>query len=196
MSRAPESAPELDDGDRALLVRVRALRERGVEPAWDRFERDLARQLDEVEARRSRRWWLRLWKPTLGLALAGAAVAAVLFAGGDDTAAPERVATPVLVDAAPAPTALLPVPLPDDADRPLALGAVGELEVDELDEAVLDDVLAELSAGAPVDDLAGWTAWDDPPEDGLVPDLDLEWVDGLDDNELEAIDRWLDDEAG
>ncbi len=47
--------------------------------------------------------------------------------------------------------------------------------------------------------LADWAALDDDRDDeaelGLLPDLDLAWIDTLDDNELEAMTSWLEEEA-
>lgn len=180
-----------DDADatRELLGRLRAAggAPDPAPPVLDQLGRDVRRAIDELAARRP--WWRRWWAPALGLAAATAA-AVVIMARAPVTPPPRAAQLP-----APPPRdagAAVPEDHATEVDEaaPLALGAAGEIAADDLDDAVLDEVRDALLAD---DEL--------PPEDeplptlGLVPDLSLEWVDGLDDAELDAVARWL-DEAG
>jgi hypothetical protein len=176
---------EWPDDERALLARLRALPDEGGEPDWAALERDIGRAVD-AEAARPRSWaWLtRWWRPALGLGLVAAAAAIVIVARREPAPAPPQARSAIDAGVV-APVAEREPPAPRD-DRPLVLGAEGELDPDELDDELLDGVLAELDP----------EAWTDPsprpqPEDGLVPDLGLDWVDELDDDELEAVDQWL-----
>ena len=183
------SADDLDDDERAIVTRLRALPDEGREPDWDRFGRELGAKLDATPAKP---WWRRWWTPTIGFGLA-VATAAVFVAWPAGTAAPpdaERVAV-LTPDAAPQPKVVAAV-----VDV-LAFGAEGELDDAELDDdAVVTEVMAALEIEADADDEETMDDVPDEPVDGLVPDLDLDWVDDLDDEDLAAIDAWLDDEAG
>jgi hypothetical protein len=175
LERSPELRREADDA-RALLARVRALPAEGQEPEWDEFARSLRAKLDEPP-RGFAAWWRRWWKPAagvggLGLAIAAAAIVIVARREPADETSPPVART---VDAG-VPPPPIQVAEEDHSDDPLALGAVGEVSADELD----DSVLAELE----LDD-------DDDGEEGLVPDLDLAWIDQLDDDEVESVDAWL-----
>jgi hypothetical protein len=176
------AATEIDE-TRALLGRIRALRE--PEPPAE-LGRDILRAVDDEEARTAKspwRWLRRGWRPALGIVLAATAVVIVVVARPNDRPAPARRAqvldagVPVVPPPAPAPT-----PDPEEEDAPLALGAEGDIAAEDLDDEVADEVLVALGG----DD---WTA--PAPDDGLVPDLTLDWVDDLDDADLEAIDEWL-----
>jgi hypothetical protein len=176
------------EAERKLVVQLRALREEPgtrVEPDWAALERDIGKAVD-AEAARPRAWaWLtRWWRPALGIGLVAAAAAIVIVARREPASEAPRAER--AIDAG----APVPIVVPDEP-RPvvepvdtIGLGAEGEIEPDELDEDVLDDVLAEL-------DTEAWTDDTPQPEVGLVPDLGLEWVDDLDDDELEAVDQWL-----
>jgi hypothetical protein len=171
------------DAERELVGKLRALPEEGREPDWAALERDIAKAVD-AEAARPRRWaWLaRWWRPALGIGLVAAAAAIVIVAKREPASEPApRAQAP---DAGvPAPVLVPDEPAPEPVEA-IGLGAEGEIDPDELDEEVLDDVLAEL-------DTEAWTDDAPQPEDGLVPDLGLEWVDELDEDELEAVDQWL-----
>lgn len=179
LERSPELRRDADDA-RALLARVRALPAEGEEPAWDEFARSLRAKLDEPP-RGFAAWWQRWWKPAAGIGGLGLAIAAaaIVIVARREPAAETSPPVARAVDAGvPAP---VQVAQDDDddadhADDPLALGAVGEVSADDLDDSVLDEL--EL------DD-------DDDGEEGLVPDLDLAWIDQLDDDEVESVDAWL-----
>lgn len=172
------------EAERALVAKLRALPEEAGEPDWAALERDIGKAVD-AEAVRPRPWaWLsRWWRPALGLGLVAAAAAIVIVARREPASEPPQARA--------TPDASVPIVAPEEPrlepEVPvdtIGLGAEGEIDPDELDEEMLDDVLAELDSEA-------WT--DDAPqiEEGLVPDLGLAWVDDLDDDELEAVDRWL-----
>lgn len=175
------------DAERALVAKLRALPEETGEPDWAALERDIGKAVD-AEAVRPRPWaWLsRWWRPALGLGLVAAAAAIVIVARREPAGEPDRRAQRT-------PDASVPIVAPDqprlEPEAPvdtIGLGAEGEIDPDQLDEEMFDDVLAEL-------DTEGWTddAPQPHPDDGLVPDLGLEWIDDLDDDELEAVDQWL-----
>ena len=174
------------DDERKLVARLRALPDEDGQPDWAALERDIGKAVD-AEAVRPRPWaWLsRWWRPALGLGLVAAAAAIVIVAKREPASEPERRAER-------APDASVPIVEPDPPLAPeapvdtIGLGAEGEIDPAEIDEELLDDVLAEL-------DTEGWTD-DGPqphPDEGLVPDLGLDWVDDLDDDELDAVDQWL-----
>jgi hypothetical protein len=175
-------AAEVDE-TRALLGRIRALRE--PKPPAE-LARDILRAVDAEEERTAKspwRWLRRGWRPVLGIALAATAIAIVVVARRADAPAPTRRAhvidagVPVVPPPVPAPT-----PDPEVADAPLALGAEGDIAAEDLVDEVADEVLLAL----------GGDDWTTPaPIDGLVPDLTLDWVDDLDEEDLEAIDQWL-----
>ena len=164
---------DLTDDERALVDRLRAL-PRESEPPLD-LERSIHRAID-AEAKSVRGRLRRWWAPMLGLALAGTAAAIVIVARPADRAPTVELAAPPDAGAPPA-----PVLVEELGPLPLPLGVEGELTDDELD----DDVVAEVAAALDLDDEGP------APEDGLVPDLALEWIDDLDDDELEAVDAWL-----
>jgi len=178
LAHAPGARASIDE-TRALLEQLRGLR--GAPPPGE-LARDILRAVDAEEARAARSPWRclrRTWRPALGLALAGAAAAIVIVARHDEppahTARVIDAGVPV-VPPAPAPTQ---APAPD---APLALGVEGEIDADALDAEVVDEVVLAL----------GGDEWDAPtPEEGLVPDLSLDWVDDLDDAQVDAVDRWL-----
>jgi hypothetical protein len=172
------------EAERKLVARLRALPEADDLPDWAALERDIGKAVD-VEAARPRPWaWLsRWWRPALGLGLVAAAAAIVIVAKREPASEPQQART--------TPDAAVPIVVPDEPrvvpELPvdtIGLGAEGEIDPDELDEELLDGVLAEL-------DTEAWTDDAPRPEEGLVPDLGLEWVDDLDDDELEAVDQWL-----
>ncbi|MCB9565571.1 MAG: hypothetical protein H6708_34730, partial [Kofleriaceae bacterium] len=88
--------------------------------------------------------------------------------GGDGVMNPFRIPAPTVDDNA-------GDDLDGDGDA-VQLGAA-------LDDPELDDWVA--GAGPPVE-----------PELGLVPDLGLDWVDDLDDDDLDAVTAWLAEQAG
>lgn len=174
------------EAERALVAKLRALPDDAGAPDWAALERDIGKAVD-AEAARPRHWrWLsRWWRPALGIGLVAAAAAVVIVARREPASSPSQraeraadagVAAPWVEEVRPRAPEL-------DADR-IVLGAEGEIDPAELDDEILDGVLAEL-------DVEDWS--DDTPqqEAGLVPDLGLEWVDDLDDDELEAVDQWL-----
>jgi len=183
---------DLDADDLALIARLRALPSEGDEPAWDRFGVELARQLDAAPPRP---WWRRWWAPAIGLSLAAATSGAVVLWPG-----PSRTPAPVAVtdhDAAAEPA---PPPVPGPTTRPgdavFALGGEGELDDAELDdEDVVAGMIEALALDAEGDGVIELAVPDEPVE-GLVPDLDLDWIDELEDEELDAVTAWLEDEAG
>jgi len=196
LASSPDAARDADT-TRALLDRLRGL------PAT-RAPEDLAREILRVvdtEAERAARspwrWLRRGWRPALGVALAVTAAAVVVVARHEDRTAPPtraQVRDAGVRSVPPAPTP--PVPRgdeprephePHEIDAPLALGVEGEVAADELDDTVVDEVRVALGG----DD---WMASPEAPQAGdvgLVPDLSLDWIDELDDADLDAVDHWL-----
>lgn len=184
---------DLDDDDRALIARLRALPPEGREPSWESFGRELGRKLDAAPPAP---WWRRWWAPALGASLAAAtAVTVLVWPHGARAPVVDEPIAVIERDAAPAPIPV-PVPAPRPGDAVLALGAEGELEDADLDDAdVITEVMAALDDGGEDDE--DLTVLDDVPDEGnegLVPDLDLAWVDELDDADLDAVTAWLDEE--
>jgi hypothetical protein len=174
-----------DDDNDEIIARVRALPQPGKEPDWDAFERDVRRAVAAMPTPRARRRWR--W-PVLGIGLAAAVAASVLVLTRAPRVEPREVAIqepdaraaeePVVPPAA-------PVRPPSDPSAPLALGdgVIAVEELDAIDPDLLDGEREEEEV-----------ARDD--EAGLVPDLELDWLDALDDAELDAVEAWLDEEAG
>ena len=149
------------DDERAVVDRLRALPDDTPGADWDALEREIGRAVD-AEAARRRPWAWLVRRWRPALGLALVAAAAAIVVGvSREEPAPSRTAH---ADAG----VRAPAPPPAELD-----------DVDDLDDEALDaEVLAELVAAEDVDD-------------GLVPELGLEWIDELDAEELEAVDRWL-----
>jgi len=168
--------------DDELLEKLRELPPEGREPDWHEFGRDLREAIDR-DQRGVWGWLRRWWKPAFGLSLACAAAAIVLVVHhGEDV----PVATATIAHYSPP----VPVPVPVPAahpEAPLALGSAGTIPADDLDDDAVDNVHAALGADADGldddDDLAD--------EDGLVPDLSLDWVDDLDDAQMDRVEKTL-----
>jgi hypothetical protein len=179
LARSPEARAEVAEA-RTVLARLRGLPAEGQEPAWADFQRSVRLAIAEAEAARARGvggWLRRFWKPVAGLGLAVTAAAAILL-GRPSTEPTERVVLDPEpgVDAGVQVTPPDPVPTPDEL--PLAFGPESDV-----DDDALDDVLVAFADEA-----------DDPlaaPDQGLVPDLTLDWVDDLDEEDLDAVDAWL-----
>ena len=160
-----------DDADatRALLGELRELPPAG-EPDWTTLERSIQAAVGP-DAPKRRRWGFLV--PVFGLATAGAIAAVVLH-----DPAPRTEAPPVPVIATPLAPTLEPVAA---TELPFWLdGQVVRIELDALDAA-----LAAL-----LDDDPGM-----PADDALLSTSELEWIDSLDEGELERAERWLDERS-
>ncbi|MEJ7603832.1 MAG: hypothetical protein WKG01_38485 [Kofleriaceae bacterium] len=160
------------DATRQLLGELREL-PHSSEPAWATLERSIQAAVG-ADAPKRRRWgWL---VPVFGLATAGAIAMVVLH---DPAPQPETLApAPVIVVTTPAPIPA-PIPVRPEAALPFWLdGQVVRIELDALDAvaaALLDDGEPTLT------------------DDALLSTTELEWLDALDDAELERAERWLDE---
>ncbi len=171
-----DDEPELDDADRALLARVRALPPEGGEPDWAALERSIR---DAVGPDAPRPWWKR-WQrlvPIGGLAAVTAAALLWLHRAG-----PEPTPAPV---ALPAPQKVEP---PASAPEPaMAMWLDGKIvDLDDVDPSAIldDDYDREAEAALATDDGSGDTG-------GILPAGDLQWIDGLDDKALDRAEQWL-----
>ena len=172
LARSPAAAREIED-DRRMIERVSELPTEGTEPAWDDLERSIrAACTDEPGLWARVIASLRSWKPAAGLGagLVVAMAALLLWMGRSD-----RDVGPVArtddSEVAPAEVAQALAGLEAPA---------GDDEID--DEGVVDAETDET--------LADWGAL--APDDGLLDDADLAWIDSLDDAELDAAAAWLD----
>jgi hypothetical protein len=182
LARSPEARRDADDL-RALLVDVRAEGEPSTEPAWRELDRQVRAAI--ATAATATPWWRRWFALPAMLAASTAATIALVVIATDRGNVPMVVdaALPVADNDPPAPTVVVPAHEPGmwlDGDA-LALDKLDDASAAEI-EFVLDDALDVVGA---VD-----VMYDGPDYD------DLEWVDELDDDELDALDSWLDRQPG
>jgi len=156
------------EATRALLGELREL-PRGGEPDWSALERSIGDAVGTDVPRRWRGWrWL---VPGLALATAGAVAVLVLHDPGEmTTPAPDPVIAHEHAKPAPAPDVV-------PSDLPFWLDG----QAVEVESEVLDAIDAELTDDTTADD------------DALLSTSDLEWIDSLDDADLERAERWLDE---
>jgi len=185
VKRSPEAQRDADE-DRAVVAKVARLP--GGAPDWYALEQSIRAACDDAasELVPHRTRWRTAAGVGVGAGLAAAAAVALWLASRSHPA-------PAIATATPPPIADLAGGLPglDDVDEPALdrlLQALDDgLPADPDDE---DDDVAALDDDA---DLRDWTA-PPPPADELLPAADLGWVDDLDDAELDALNRWLDDQ--
>lgn len=153
---------ELDDDDLALVAKLRALPPEGVEPDWKKLEAAICA---EVGDEAPRLWW-RNWRWIVPIwALATTAAIALLV-----TRDPAKPVVPAPVPFV-APIAVTPTPTPT-VERAAAVWLDGELvEIGEGDVELPDAIATEEALG----------------EDSF----DLQWIDELDDREIESVEQWL-----
>jgi hypothetical protein len=159
---------------RGVLDRLRAIPAEGNEPDWGALERSIR---DAVGERAPRPWWRRgRWLAPAATLAAAATVLWLMWRPSDEVAQlwvqdDERTAyTPAVAVADERPG--------DDLVRLWLDGAA--VDVDPVLGALLIDV---------DDDASG-------DEVGLLPAVDLAWVDGLDDASIDRAERWLAREQG
>jgi hypothetical protein len=137
---------------------------------------------------RARAWWRRRWIVVVPAVLAAGALAvmATVAATPDERAAKPSQPAPIAKDDVP-----VPAPALDETAVPdVPLWLAGEAtELAGLDDDSADEIEREL--GDELAAVGGAADPDDAAFDGLLPDDDLEWVDALDDETAEALDRWL-----
>jgi hypothetical protein len=158
------------DADHAIIARVAALPAVGTEPAWDDLARSIRLACTDPPVPAWRRWLA--WTPAVG-ALAAAAVLGALWLGRGEPLGPSVAIAPA------APAVVDPLA---DLER-----LAGELADDpDADDADLEGELA-IEAGL-----------DDGLDEELAADVGtLDWVEQLDDAELDDLALWLDEqEAG
>jgi hypothetical protein len=160
-----EDEPELDDADRELIRKVRALPGEGNEPDWDALERSIR---DAVGPDAPKPWWRRWrWIVPVG-ALAATAAGALLWLRHPE---PKREM----------PT----MPAMPSEEPAAALWLGGQiLELDDTDpNAAMGDLDRDAQAALSTDD--------DAASSGLLPASDLGWIDNLDDSALDRAETWL-----
>jgi len=167
---------DLDDGDRDLIERLRALPQ--PKPPVS-LARDIHAAIDREASRRP--WFLR---PMFGVALAAVTAVAVgvFVVARDRTHAIDRAHD--LIDAG----AAIP---PPHAQQDLFAGSpaiAGELpDLETLDDHAIDRLAADLDDLDPDAPTAA--------DDGLLPQPDLEWVDELSPADVDSLDTYLDTQA-
>jgi anti-sigma factor RsiW len=176
LARSPEAAREVES-TRDLLQRVEEMPAEGAEPVWDDLERSIrAACVEEPPG-----WWaralasLRGWKPAAGLGagLAVAMAAMLLWMGRGERDVVAPVAG-VEHDGEVAPEVALAI-------AGLEAGPVAGAEEPDYELALAPETDAELADfGAP------------SPDDGLLTEPDLAWLDTLDDAEIDQVAAWLD----
>lgn len=159
--------------DRELERELRQLPPLGQPPDWSALQRSIDQAVAELEPPRRRRWWPRLVVP--GLAIAAAATVAIIVVQPKPSIDDGSLHATV-VDARPPEDP--PVREPSPASAPISIAGV--------------DIGGPLSEAATVDLL------DDPffdlDTDSWSPASDLAWVDDLDDDQLESLERLLAEE--
>ena len=152
------------EAQRDLLGQLRALPAEGEEPDWHVLEQQIRSAVGPIAPRP---WWRRwFWLAPVG-ALAATAAGALLFFGSAHT---HEVTFPPVAPhvekAAPAP----------EAGEGLVWVDGDAIDVDDVDPSALPDELAN-------EDGSG--------SSGVLPAADLNWVDQLDDQDLERVETWL-----
>lgn len=168
---------ELDDGDRELIRKLRALPGEGGEPDWGALEQSIR---DAVGPDVPRPWWKR-WQILVPIgALVATAAAALLWL---HRPAPEAPA-PAPVAIAPHEVAPAPIDVPDPA---MAMWLDGKIiDLDDVDpSAILDDDEDREAQSAFAPESSGMAG-------GILPAGDLGWIDNLDDRALDRAEQWLD----
>ena len=181
------------DAMHALLLDVRALPEPTPPPSLAGEIADAVERASESRWTRLRAWLLR---PAMGLGVAAATAGllglwiakrtshddvaiAATTAPTDAALAPAPIAH---APAAPAPTKLdLFAGVPATSGELADLGDLDEHQLDKL-SANLDDELGQVNAG--------------PPDEELMPQPDLGWVDELSSTEVDQLDQWLANHKG
>lgn len=175
---------ELDDDDRALVERLRALDHDGKHPDWASLElaiRDAVSHLDPYP------WWRRWrWALPVGV-LAATAAAAVFLLRAPNTR--ETDALPTTASATPhaAPGRAVPAVATPAAEVPAAVwldGAAVDLDdVDDVDDTMFDDLDrdARNAFGGDGDNII----------EGILPTHDLHWIDDLDEASIQRVEHWL-----
>jgi hypothetical protein len=202
LARDPAARAEAD-AVHALLGRLRALPPNygvGDDPDWAAMERSIRRA---VASAPPRPWWRR-WQ-WLVPAMTCATAAAVLLVIWPRSATPTMPATPTRPVHIPGATHPGPTPEAPDGDGVVALWLDGgEVDVDLSAPDELADVGLDLGQGlsdpSGPSGTTGASALHPAPSDGadadadeigLLPPVDLAWVDSLDDDALDRAERWL-----
>lgn len=169
----PADDDELDDAEREVVRKLRALPSEGNEPDWAALERGIR---DAVGPDLPRRPWWRWLVPAFGIA-AVAAAALLLWLHRDAPSAP----------AAPTPNVAHEAALPDTPDSAMAIWIDGRvLDLEDVDPSAIsdDDVDEDTRDALATDDGSGIA-------NGVLPAGDLGWIDHLDERALDEAEQWL-----
>ena len=176
---------ELDDDDRALLERVRALELEGdrKQPDWAALElaiRDAVSHVDPYP------WWRRWrWALPVGV-LAVAAAAAMVFLRAPETRGTREASSQATPTPTPyvTPAHAVPAVATPAAEAPAALWLDGAaVELDEVDDTMFDDLDRDARNALGSD---GETIIE-----GILPTHDLHWIDDLDEASIQRVEHWL-----
>lgn len=163
MSGRPPS--DLDDDDRELVAKLRALPPEGVEPDWQKLEAAIRA---EVGDQTPRPWW-RNWRWIVPIWALATTAAVALLVTRDRPVEKTVHPTPVM-------PRQIATPPPVEAPAP-AMWLDGEMvELDRVDDSF-----------DPLDDSARAALDTSEPEDGF----DLHWIDELDDRAIDSVEHWL-----
>lgn len=169
----PADDDQLDDAEREIVRKLRALPGEGQEPDWGALERAIH---DAVGPDMPRRAWWRWLIPAFGIA-AVAAAALLLWLHRDPASAP----------VAPTPSVAHDEPAPRAPEPAMAIWIDGRvLDLEDVDpSAITDDEVDDDARDALATDDGSGIA------NGVLPAGDLGWVDRLDDRALDEAEQWL-----
>jgi len=171
----PEDDLPLDDADQALIKQLRALPPEGDEPNWDVLEKSIREAVGPSVPRAP--WWKR-WQILVPIGVVTAATAAMLLW----LSRPAPTQAPIAMPEPPAQKLEAPAP-PEPA---MAMWLDGKIiDLDEVDPgAILDDDYDREAQSALEADGTGMAG-------GILPAVDLGWIDGLSDKDLDRAEQWL-----
>jgi hypothetical protein len=191
------SDDELDNEDRALVDKIRALPCEGDEPDWKKLEAAIRAEVAPLSPPSP--WWRR-WRwlvPIGALATTAAIVTTFAIRRGDRDATTATIHM-TMRDASVPSEAPAPVAADEPGERAAAMWLDGEAAdldaigpetldaIDDLSDAFGDPSLDELSATSDEPSVG-----DDSAELGVLPAVDLQWIDTLHDDEAARLETYL-----
>src|SRR3954469_1205816 len=166
---------QLDDDDRALIAKLKALPPEGKEPDWQQLAASIRAEVGDAAPApwwRNWRWIIPVW------ALATTAVV-TLVVTHHHRPAHEQTSAHVIPDARTETTEPEQTPVAQEPAPTIWLD--GEpVDLDEVDDSALE-AIGETEAPSP----------DDQTHQDMLPVTDLGWIDQLDDRGLDQVEKWL-----
>jgi hypothetical protein len=171
---------DLDDGDRALLERLRSSERAGNEPDWAALELAIRNAVSDIDPRP---WWRRWrWVVPVGVLAATAAAAVLLLrAPHEHESVPPQASS--LASSAPLSRAV-PAVVTSAAEAPAALWLDdAAVDLDDIDDATFDELDRDARNALSGD---GQNFME-----GILPTHDLHWIDDLDETSIQRVEHWL-----